>query len=212
MTAEKEKPIRLLIVDDHFFVRMGLVESLNDEPDFEVLAEAGNYDEAIAAYAEHQPDLVLMDLTLPSKNGVEILAAIRESDPEARVIMLSVDAGEDDIHRSVQAGAKGYLPKSIDREELIDAIRGVHDGGKYFPAQIAQRLEARSQRPDLTNREMQVLELIVKGHSNKEAAAALNVTEPTIKQHAGHLFRKLNVLDRTQAVTAAIQRGIVKLD
>ncbi len=210
--SEKNESIRLLIVDDHFFVRMGLVESLNDEPDFKVVAEAGNHDEAIAAYREHRPDVVLMDLKLPGQDGTEISAAIREIDPEARVIMLSVDEGEDDIHRSVQAGAKGYLPKSIDREELIEGVRSVAAGENYFPAQIAQRLEARSQRPDLTDREMQVLELIVKGHSNKEAAAALNVTEPTIKQHAGHLFRKLNVLDRTQAVTAAIQRGIVKLD
>jgi DNA-binding NarL/FixJ family response regulator len=210
--TENAQLVRLLIVDDHFFVRMGLIESLSDEVDLEVVAEAGNYEEAIAAYREHRPTVVLMDLKLPGKDGIEISASIREFDGEANILMLSVDEGEDDIHRSVQAGAKGYLPKSIDREELIEAIRSVHNGETYFPAQIAQRLEARSQRPDLTDREMQVLELIVKGHSNKEAAAALNVTEPTIKQHAGHLFKKLNVLDRTQAVTAAIQRGIVKLD
>lgn len=210
--TEAKKSIRLLIVDDHFFVRMGLVESLSDEPDIEVVAQSGNYDEALAAYTEHHPSVVLMDLKLPGKDGVEISAAIRTADPEANILMLSVDEGEDDIHRSVQAGAKGYLPKSIDREELIEGIRSVAEGEKYFPAQIAQRLEARSQRPDLTDREMQVLTLIVKGYSNKEAAAALEVTEPTIKQHAGHLFRKLGVLDRTQAVTAAIQRGIVKLD
>jgi len=207
-----DETIRLLIVDDHFFVRMGLVESLNDETDIVVVAEAGNYDEALAAYAKHRPSLVLMDLKLPARDGVEVSAAIREQDPEAKILMLSVDAGEDDIHRSVRAGAAGYLPKSIDREELIEAIRSVARGERYFPAQIARRLEARAQRPDLTEREMQVLELIVKGYSNKEAAAALNVTEPTIKQHAGHVFRKLGVLDRTQAVTAAIQRGIIKLD
>ncbi len=205
-------PIRLLIVDDHFFVRMGLAESINDEDNLEVVAEAGNSDEALAAYREHRPDIVLMDLKLPGKDGVETIAAIREEDEAARIIMLSVDEGEDDIHRSVQAGARGYLPKSTEREELLEAIYSVHAGETYFPAQIAQRLEARSQRPELTDREMQVLELIVKGYSNKEAAAELNVTEPTIKQHAGHLFKKLKVLDRTQAVTAAIQRGIVKLD
>lgn len=209
---QKQETIRLLIVDDHFFVRMGLAESINDEDNLEVVAEAGNCDEAVAAFCEHHPDVVLMDLKLPGKDGVETVTAIREKNENARVLMLSVDEGEDDIHRSVQAGARGYLPKSTEREELLEAIQCVHAGETYFPAQIAQRLEARSARPELTEREMQVLELIVKGFSNKEAAAELNVTEPTIKQHAGHLFKKLNVLDRTQAVTAAIQRGIVKLD
>ena len=204
--------IRILLVDDHFFVRMGLRDSLNDEDDLAVIAEAGNFDEALAAFEEHQPDIVLMDLKMPGKDGVETAAAIREKNSAAKFIMLSVEEAENDIHRSVQAGAKGYLPKSIDREELLEAIHCVHRGETYFPAQIAQRLAAHAERPELTDREMQVLELIVQGHSNKEAAAKLGVTEPTIKQHAGHLFKKLNVLDRTQAVTAAIQRGIVKLD
>lgn len=213
MTADNTNDIiRLLIVDDHFFVRMGLAESINDEDDLEVVAEAGNSEEALAAFREHRPDVVLMDLKLPGKDGVETLADIRAESAEARTIMLSVDEGEDDIHRAVQAGARGYLPKSTEREELLEAIHCVHAGETYFPAQIAQRLQVRSQRPDLTDREMQVLELLVRGFSNKEAAAELKVTEPTIKQHAGHLFKKLNVLDRTQAVTAAIQRGIVKLD
>ncbi|MGB0581608.1 MAG: response regulator [Limisphaerales bacterium] len=204
--------IRILIVDDHFFVRMGLRDSLNDEDDLEVVSEASNHDEALAAYDRERPDIVLMDLKMPGKDGVETAAAIRERSPEAKLIMVSVDEAENDIYRSVEAGAKGYLPKSIDREELLEAIHCVHDGESYFPAQIAQRLAAYAERPELTDREMQVLELIVQGHSNKEAAAKLGVTEPTIKQHAGHVYKKLNVLDRTQAVTAAIQRGIVKLD
>jgi len=204
--------IRILIVDDHFFVRMGLRDSLNDEEDLEVVAEASNHDEALAAFEKERPDIVLMDLKMPGKDGVETAETIREKHASAKFIMLSVEEAEDDIHRAVQAGASAYLPKSIDREELLEAIHGVHHGETYFPAQIAQRLAARAERPELTDREMQVLELIVQGHSNKEAAAKLGVTEPTIKQHAGHLFKKLNVLDRTQAVTAAIQRGIVKLD
>ena len=203
--------IRLLIVDDHFFVRMGLAESLDDESDLEVVAQAGNRTEALREFTRHSPDVVLLDLNLPDADGVATLASIREHAPDARAIMLSVDEGEDDIHRAVEAGARGYLPKSIERDDLLEAIRTVAGGESYFPARIATRLQDRRNRPELTDREMQVLTLIVDGCSNKEAAAKLGVTEPTIKQHVGHILRKLDVLDRTQAVTAAIQRGLVRL-
>jgi len=209
--SEKPEIIRILIVDDHFFVRMGLAESLEDEPDLTVVAQAGNRADALTAYAEMKPAVVLMDLNLPDASGVDTLTAIRENDPEARVIMLSVDEGEDDIHRAVTAGARGYLHKSIERDDLLEAIRTVAAGETYFPARIAARLRDRQGRPDLTDREMQVLTLIVAGCSNKEAAAKLGVTEPTIKQYVGNILRKLDVLDRTQAVTAAIQRGLVRL-
>jgi DNA-binding NarL/FixJ family response regulator len=208
---KSQAEIRLLIVDDHFFVRMGLAESLNDEPDLRVVAEAGTSAECMTAFAQHHPDVVLLDLNLPDGNGIDTLIAIRRSDPNARFIMLSVDEGEDDIHRAVEAGARAYLPKSIEREDLLEAVRAVAAGETYFPARIAGRLRDRRQRPDLTGREMQVLSLIVQGCSNKEAAANLGVTEPTIKQHVGNILRKLEVLDRTQAVTAAIQRGLVRL-
>lgn len=210
MNAQPEV-IRLLIVDDHFFVRMGLAESLDDESDLEVVAQAGNQAEAVREFTRHSPDVVLLDLNLPDSDGVATLAAIREHNPDARALMLSVDEGEDDIHRAVEAGACGYLPKSIERDDLLEAIRTVAAGESYFPARIATRLQERRNRPELTDREMQVLTLIVDGCSNKEAAAKLGVTEPTIKQHVGHILRKLDVLDRTQAVTAAIQRGLVRL-
>lgn len=211
MSENPKSTLRLLIVDDHFFVRMGLAESLNDEPDLEVVAEAGNLTEALDAGSRQRPDVVLMDLNLPDADGVETMAALRATDPDVRVIMLSVDEGEDDIHRAVQAGACGYLPKSIERDDLLEAIRTVGTGGTYFPARIATRLAERSRRPELTEREMQVLTLLVQGCSNKEAGSRLGVTEPTIKLHVGNILRKLEVLDRTQAVTAAIQRGLVRL-
>ena len=209
--TEKRRTIHLLIVDDHFFIRMGLAESINEEADLRVVAQASNRAEALREHARHHPDIVLMDLNLPDADGIETLTAIRQVDEAARIIMLSVDEGEDDIHRAVQAGARGYLHKSVEREDLLEAIRAVAGDGTYFPARIAARLEERRNRPELTEREMQVLTLIVQGCSNKEAASRLGVTEPTVKQHVGNILRKLDVLDRTQAVTAAIQRGLVRL-
>lgn len=213
MTAQgtRAKPIRLLIVDDHFVVRIGLTSALNLEPDMQVIAEARNGKEAVTLFQKHRPDVVVMDYQLPELNGAEATAAIREKSPDARVIVLSVYKGEEDVHRAVQAGASGYLPKSAEPRELVEAIRAIHNGGQYFPAAISAALSQRQARGKLSEREQEVLVMIVRGRSNKEIAAALGISENTVKVHTTKVFEKLNVADRLEAATAAIQRGIVHL-
>jgi two-component system, NarL family, response regulator len=203
--------IRLLIVDDHFMVRIGLVSTLSLEPDMEVIAEAGNGREAVEAFRRHRPDVVLMDYELPELNGAAATQAIRAEFPGARIVVLSVYKGEEDVHRAVQAGACAYLPKASEPDELLDAIRTVHAGGRYFPAAIARQLEGRAGREELSQRELEVLRMIVGGRTSKEIAAALEISENTVKFHTKNVFEKLGVLDRVQAVTAAIERGIVHL-
>jgi DNA-binding NarL/FixJ family response regulator len=204
-------PIRLLIVDDHFVVRIGLTSALNLEPDMQVVAEARNGREAVTLYQRHRPDVVVMDYQLPELNGAEATAAIREKSPDARIIVLSVYKGEEDVHRAVEAGASGYLPKSAEPRELVEAIRAIHNGGRYFPAAISAALSQRQARGKLSEREQEVLVMIVRGRSNKEIAAALGISENTVKVHTTKVFEKLEVADRLEAATAAIQRGIVHL-
>jgi len=209
--TESLPPIRLLIVDDHFVVRIGLTSALNLEPDLQVIAEARNGREAVALYQKHRPDVVLMDYQLPELNGAQATAAIRALDPHARIIILSVYKGEEDVHRAVEAGASGYLPKSAEPRELIEAIRAIRNGDRYFPAAISAALAQRQARAKLSDREHEVLVMIVKGRSNKEIAAAMGISENTVKVHTTRVFEKLNVADRLEAATAAIQRGIVHL-
>lgn len=204
--------IRILIVDDHFMVRMGLASSLNDENDLEVIGEASTADEAIRAYRRLQPDVTLMDLRLPDADGTATIRAIREEFPAAKLLVLSVNELEEDIHQSVAAGAMGYLPKSVDPDELLRAIHSVYLGKAYFHPTITSRMAERESHSKLTARELQVLELLVKGHSNKEVACALDISTRTAKLHVGNILKKMDVLDRTQAVTAALKRGLVRLD
>ena len=211
MSPASPAKLRLLIVDDHFVVRIGLTSALNLEPDMEVVAEAKSGDDAVAAYRAHHPDVVVMDYQLPGLTGAEATSAIRAEFPDARVIVLSVYKGEEDVHRAVQAGASGYLPKSSEPHELIEAIRVVARGRRYFPAAINEALEARASRTELSDREREVLEAIVRGRSNKEIAHALGISENTVKVHTTRVFEKLGVADRLEAATAAIQRGIVHL-
>jgi two-component system NarL family response regulator len=204
--------IRIMLVDDHFAVRVGLAASLKFEPDMEVVAEGSNGPDAIALYGQHKPDVVVMDWRLPGMSGVEATAGIRAKFPEARVVMLSMYDGEEDIYRAVEAGASGYILKSSEREDLLGAIRAVHQGDRYFPAKVATLLQQRMARVPISDREMQVLRLVVKGRANKEIASDLGIAEITVKQHVSHILEKLGVMDRTQAATAAIQRGIVHLE
>lgn len=204
--------IRLILVDDHFLVRMGLVGSFSLEPDLTVIAECGNGQQALELYRMHHPDVMVMDCRLPGMDGLQATAAICGEFPGARIIMLSVFSGEEDIFRAVQAGARSYLPKSVQRDELLQAIRAVHAGQHYFPPAVAEKLASRVQRGELSVREHETLHLIVRGASNKEIATALGISEVTVKLHVGHVLAKLRVSDRTQAATAAIQRGIVHLD
>jgi DNA-binding NarL/FixJ family response regulator len=206
------KPVRLLVVDDHHIVRRGLIALLATVPEMQVVAEASDGQEAIALYRQHQPDVTLMDLRMNTMNGVETTRAIRAEFPNARIIVLTTFDGDEDIYRALQAGARGYLLKGMDTEELLSAIRTVHSGKSRIPASVAERLAERMNTPSLTDRETEVLRLIVGGNSNKEIAAALFISEATVKTHINSLLSKLGVTDRTQAATTALQRGIVHFD
>jgi two-component system NarL family response regulator len=208
----KSERIRLMLVDDHFVVRAGLAGSLGMEPDVEVVVECGSGEQAVAAYREHRPDVVLMDWRLPGMSGVDATAAIRREFPVARVIVFTVYEGEEDVARAVEAGVVGYLPKSSSRKEILAALRTVRGGGTVFPAPITAKLQAASARGRLTEKEMVVLRAVVRGRSNKEIAAELNLAEVTVKFYVGRILDKLGVLDRTQAATTALQRGIIHLD
>ena len=193
-------------------VRMGLSASLNVEPDMEVVAEAGNSEAALAAYRQHLPSLVIMDVRLPGSSGAQATAAIAQEFPDARVLMLSTHSGEEEVFRSLQAGARGYILKSAIREELLRAIREVYEGRRYIDPAVAPLLAARTQHRSLTSRELEVLRMVAKGLGNKEIAASLNIAEVTVKLHVSHVLDKLSVKDRTEAATAALQRGIISLD
>ena len=211
MASSAPNKIRLLIVDDHFVVRIGLASALNLEPDMQVVGEGKNGREAVGLYEKLKPDVVVMDYELPEMNGAEATAAICTKYPEARVIVLSVYKGEEDVHRAVQAGAAAYLPKSSEPGELVEAIRTVFGGARHFPPLIEAALAKRAARVELSEREKEVLELLVRGRSNKEIAIQLGISENTVKVHTTRVFEKLGVADRLEAVTAAIQRGIIHL-
>ncbi len=207
-----QSPIRVLLVDDHFFVRMGLADSLGDEPSVDIVGKAASGSEAMDLFQEHRPDLVLLDFILPDSLGLDVLRQINATGIPCNVIMLTVNESEEDIYRCVESGAKGYLPKSIEREELIKAMHEVSAGKTYFPVEVQAKLDLRRERSSLTPREMETLQHLVGGLSNKEIASRMKISQATVKLHVSHIFEKLDVLDRTQAVTAAIQRGIVHLE
>jgi two-component system NarL family response regulator len=212
VTVSATKPVRLLVVDDHHIVRQGLIALLTTVPEMQVVAEASDGYQALELYRQHQPDVTLMDLRMNTMNGVETTRAIRAEFPNARIIVLTTFDGDEDIYRALQAGARGYLLKGMDTEELLAAIRTVHSVKSRIPAPVAERLAERMNAPALTDRETEVLRLIVGGNSNKEIAAALFISEATVKTHINSLLSKLGVSDRTQAATTALQRGIVHFD
>lgn len=203
--------IRLIVVDDQAVVRQGFVALINTVADMEVIAEGINGEQAIDLYRQHKPDVMLIDLRMPVIGGVEAIATIKSEFPEARMIVLTTYDGDEDIYRSLQAGAKGYLLKDMFFEELETAIRSVHAGARRIPAVIAERLAERMAGSILTTRELEVLELIVRGRSNKEIASELKISEATVKSHVNNVLSKLGVTDRTQAATTALQRGLVHL-
>jgi two-component system NarL family response regulator len=206
------KPIRVLIIEDHNVVREGLAALLKVADGLEVVGEAADGVEAIAQFRKHQPDVALIDLRMPRMSGVDVIERIRMETPHARFIVLTTYDGDEDIYRALKAGARAYLLKGMTSEELISTIRAVHAGKSYIPPAIAERLAERMGAQDLTPREFEVLEHIVQGRSNKEIAAELEVSEATVKTHINSLLGKLGVTDRTQAATAAIQRGMVPLE
>jgi DNA-binding NarL/FixJ family response regulator len=203
--------IKIMVIDDQAVVRQGFVALINTVSDMAVVAEGTNGRQAIDLYRLHRPDVTLMDLRMPELGGVEAITAIRKEFPDARLIVLTTYDGDEDIYRSLQAGAQGYLLKDMFFEELEEAIRKVHGGSRRIPAQVAERLAERMGSSDLTARETEVLEQIVAGHSNKAIAARLNISEATVKSHINNILSKLGVSDRTQAATTALQRGLVHL-
>ena len=209
---QNSKAIRILVVDDHFMVRMGLSSSLNVEPDIEVVAEVGSGEAALEAYRKHHPNLVMMDLRLPGMSGTDCTTAMIREFPDASILILSTHSSEEEIYRAMQAGARGYLVKSIMREELLRAVREVHNGGKYLDPTVASHLAERRFHRSLSARELDVLRLVAKGFGNKDIAGALNIAEVTVKLHVSNVLGKLNVKDRTQAATVALRRGIIALD
>jgi DNA-binding NarL/FixJ family response regulator len=208
---KKDGKISILVADDHFIVRMGVVALVNTEPSMVVVGEAADGNQAVDLFAKHKPDLVLMDLRMPVKDGIEATIEIRTRDANARVLMLTTFDGDADIHKALQAGAQGYVLKSATGQELIPAIQAVAAGQRWIPREIAKRLASRKLFEELTPREVQVLQLLVKGSANKQIGEMLNISEHTVKDHLKSVFGKLQVVDRTEAVTAAIQRGIIHL-
>ncbi len=212
MATAKAKPkIRILLVDDHILMRIGLTSAANHEPDLEVVAEAENGAEALDAYRAARPDVVVLDLRMPRQNGLETIGQIRREFGDARILVLSNYSGGDDIGSAMQAGAAGYAVKEMPLDQILEAIRKVHAGEQFLPPEIARRLAGRI-LSNLSARELEVLKLISRGLSNKEIAAELNLVEGTVKLHVTSILSKLGVADRTQAIVAAIKRGIVQIE
>lgn len=210
-TLTKSEPIRIMLVDDHIVMRMGLVTATGGEPDMEVVAEADNGHDAIKAYRLHRPDVVVLDLRMPGLNGVETIRALREEFAEARVLVFSNYAGGEEVYQAFKAGACGFVVKEMALERLLEAIRRVHQGEQYIPAEISARLSGRM-LSQLSSREVEVLALIAQGLSNKEIAARLNLVEGTVKVHVTSILGKLRVSDRTQAILAGVKQGIIQLE
>jgi DNA-binding NarL/FixJ family response regulator len=203
--------IRVLCVDDHRLLREGVARIVGLQPDMTVVAEASNGEDAIEQFARHRPDVTLMDLQLPRMNGLQAIRAIRQSQADARIVVLTMYQGDEDIYRAIEAGAMGYLLKDTLPDDLIRVIREVHDGRRVLPPEIAAALEQRASQPALTYREFQVLELLATGKRNKEIAAALGISGDTASAHIKSIFLKFNVHDRTAALAEALRRGIIHI-
>jgi DNA-binding NarL/FixJ family response regulator len=204
-------PLRILLVDDHFVVRSGLAASLGLEDDLAVVAEAGDANEALVQFAAKSPDVVIMDLQLGGSSGLDATARLCKEHPTARVLIFSSFARDEDVYRAIRAGALGYLQKAAPREDLLQAVRTVAQGKRFLPPDIAQRLAERLGRPEPSARELEVLALIAKGRSNKEIAAALGVSDETVKTHVSNIMQKLHAQDRAHAVTEAIRLGLLEV-
>ena len=203
---------RVLLVDDHALLRTGVANIINQEPDLRVVAEAGNGIEAVEAYEHHRPDIALLDLRMPVMEGVEAVRQIRQRDPNARVIVLTTYDTDDEISRALKAGAKAYVLKDISADGLIACIRDVLAGKTYLAPAAAAKLAEGVSRVQLTPREMATLKLLADGKSNKEIGNELDISERTVKTHLAHLFEKLAVTSRTEAVKVATHRGLVRFD
>ena len=204
-------PVRVMCVDDHRLMREGIRRIVALQPDMVVVAEASNGTEAIEQFQKHKPDVTLMDLQLPSVNGHEAIKAIRSLQPDARIVVLTMYYGDEDVYRAIAAGVMGYILKDAVPDDLIHVIREVHAGRRSIPAEIEAVLDARAMQPSLTVREFQVLQLLATGKRNKEIASALGISADTTNAHVKSIFQKFNVHDRTAALGEAIRRGIIHI-
>jgi DNA-binding NarL/FixJ family response regulator len=203
--------IRVLSVDDHPLLREGLAAIINDQPDMSLVAEASSSSEAVQRFREHRPDVTLMDLRLPDASGIDAMIAIRAEFADARIIMLTTFEGDVEIQRALEAGARGYMLKSMPPRELVEVIRQVHAGKKRVPAEVASHLAEHLSDEALTVREIDVLRHIAGGNRNRDIAERLYISEETVKVHVKHIMEKLGATDRTQAVAIAVRRGIIQL-
>jgi DNA-binding NarL/FixJ family response regulator len=207
----QDHKIEVLVVDDHPIMRMGVCAIIDARADMRVCAQAGSGDEAVLMFKKHRPDVTLMDLRLPGMSGLDALRTIRQEDAHAKCVVLTTYEGDEDIHQALTAGALGYLIKGMSHDTLVDAVRRVHSGGRFLPPPIVRSLADRTPNSDLSPREREVLTLMVHGKSNREIASQLGITEATVKCHVSVILMRLEVHDRTQAVIAALQRGLEHL-
>jgi DNA-binding NarL/FixJ family response regulator len=204
--------MKVMVVDDHPLMRVGITAIINARPDMTVVAQAETGEESVLLFQRYQPDVTLMDLRLPGNmGGVEAIAAVRSSYPDARFIVVTTYEGDADIHRALEAGAQGYVIKGMPYQILVEALQKVHAGRRFVPLPVARTLASRMPDSDLSSREMEVLQLLMSGKRNKDIASQLGITEATVKSHVSAILMRLNVSDRTEAVVTALRRGLVHL-
>lgn len=211
MKPARSEKIRILLVDDHMVIRMGLMTATSDTPDMEVVADVESGQEALEAYRRHQPDVVVLDLRMHGMGGIETIRALREEFGNPRILIFSNFAKGEEVYQAIKAGASGFVVKEMALDRLLEAIRRVYQGEQYIPPEVAARIGERL-LAQLSPRELDVLQHVAKGLSNKEIAAQLGVVEGTVKIHVANIFAKLGVSDRTQALVAAVKRGIIQIE
>jgi DNA-binding NarL/FixJ family response regulator len=212
MTMNNDEKIKVMVVDDHPLMRVGVASIVNARSDMTVVAQTGTGEEAVTLFFKHKPDVTLMDLRLPGMSGVDAIRSIRATHPRARFVVLTTYEGDADIHRALEVGAQGYVIKGMPYQTLVDALHRVHRGERFLPPPVARALASRMPDSDLSAREQEVLRLLASGKSNKDIASALGITEATVKCHVSAILLRLNVSDRTEAVVTALHRGLVHLE
>lgn len=211
MTKREQRAIRILIVDDHPVVQAGLTSMLATHAEVEVIGSASNGKEALAMVKQLVPDVLLLDLRMSGMSGIDVLHALRQAKATARAIILTSFETDENIYRAFQEGAQGYLLKDTSQTQMLEAIAAVHAGRRYIPHEIATRLAERMMRSSLTARESDILEMLAKGLTNKQIASALTISDNTVRNHVNSIMEKLEVSDRTEAVTVGLQQGIIQL-
>jgi two-component system, NarL family, response regulator len=210
--VERRGSIRVLLADDHSIVRSGVAQILNEEREISVVAQAADGAEAVELFVRDRPDVALIDLRMPKLEGVQVVEQIRERFPDAAIVILTTYDTDSDIERALRAGAKAFLVKDVSPQDLVACVRAVHAGRTWVSPKVAAKLVARVTNVSLTPRELTVLRLLAAGNSNREIGDALGISDGTVKIHVSHLFAKLNVTSRTEAIATALRRGLVRID